>query len=790
MQENKYSDFLFFEDEKPINYREKIEKYLFHWKWFAVCVVLALLAAYIYLRYTPNTYEVAAVILIDEEASGNMSSELSVIEDLGLLGSGKKSIENEIGLLKSSSLMEGVVKELNLNISYFKPGRVQAIEVYKNDVPYKVTFLNTDAAFYAIDTTFSIVPVSATHFKLKNSEGDSSKEYLFGSKVTTNMGPIMVTPTAIATVNESEIEVHMSNMKNIVQGLRSAISVDVLYKKSTLIELKLQTTIRAKGQDILNTLVENYNKNGVEDKNLIGNNTALFINERLSVIESDLLGVDKGVENFKTTNKLTDITSEASIVLENNSLLEKKIIDLNTQMKLADYLSQYTQSNKDQLIPQNLGMSNGNVNASTEKYNELLLERNRLLKTTSEKHPIVQNVNEQLAQLRVGISQGLVNLKSSLKIALNDAMREESSLHSRIYAVPKQEREFRDIQRQQQIIETLYLFLLQKREENAISLAITVPNAKMIDAADGNTKPVGPKRKVIYLVALMLGFVVPFIILYIRFLIDNKVHTSKDVEAVVKSPMFGEIPATKEESKLVVNDHEQSAIAESFRMLRTNLYFMLAGTKVSGKTVFITSTVPGEGKTFISLNLAAVLAMSNKKVLLIGADIRKPKFVEYLNMNFSRGLTHFLMDDTLKPEEVIDHYPKAGFDIVSSGVVPPNPSELLMNGRFDTLITYAQANYDYVIVDTAPVQAVTDTLLLSHHAHVCLYVIRANYLDKRLLEVPEKIANEKRLPNMAIIVNDVNLDRGYGYGAYGYGYGYGYGGDEKKKAWWKKWFKL
>ena len=785
MQENKNTDFLFFEDEKPINYREIIEKYLFHWKWFAACVILALLAAFVYLRYTPNTYEVAAVILIDEEASGSMSSELSVIEDLGLLGSGKKSIENEIGLLKSRSLMESVVKQLNLNCTYYKKGRLHTVELYKNEVPYKITFLNKEVSFYNKDTTFSILPISATNFKLRSSDGTVSKAYVFGSNIKTALGAMIITPTAITSVfKDDEIIVQLSNLKNVVSGLRSAITVDVLYKKSTLIELKLQTKIKSKGQDILNTLVAHYNANGVEDKNLIGNNTALFINERLAVVEGDLLGVDKGVETFKTTNKLTDITSEASIVLENNSLLEKKIIDLNTQLKLADYLGNYISENKEQLIPANLGVANGNVSANTEKYNELLLERNRLLKTTSAKHPIVLNVNEQLMQLRNSIGQGLVNLKSTLKIGLNDAMREESSLHSRIYAVPKQEREFRDIERQQQIIETLYLFLLQKREENAISLAITVPNAKMIDAADGSNIPVSPKRKVIFLAALMLGFIIPFIILYIRFLIDNKVHNSKDVEAVVKAPMFGEIPTTKEESKIVVSGNEQSAIAESFRMLRTNLYFMLASTKVAGKTVFITSTIPGEGKTFISLNLATALALSNKKILLIGADIRKPKLVEYLNMNFGKGLTQFLVDDTLQPQEVIDHYPTGNFDIVSSGAVPPNPSELLMNGRFDELMTYAQANYDYIIVDTAPVQAVTDTLLLSHHAHVCLYIVRANYLDKRLLEVPEKIAKEKRLPNMAIIVNDVDLERGYGYS----GYGYGYGGDESKKAWWKRVF--
>lgn len=793
MQENKNLDFLFIDDEKPVNFREVFEKYLFYWKWFVVGIVCTLLAAFLYLRYTPNTYEVSATILIDEETSGAMPSELSVIEDLGLLGSGKKSIENEIGLLKSRSLMEGVVKELNLNCTYYKKGRVREVELYKNDVPYKITFFNKDSTFYNLDTTFSIIPITATNFKLRNINGNTTENLVFGSKINTSMGAIMITPSEInSKFKDDEIIVQINNVKSLVENLKKSISVDLLYKKSTLIELKLPTGIKKKGQDILNTLVKHYNLNGVEDKNLIGNNTAQFINERLGVIEQDLLGVDKGVESFKTNNKLTDIGSEATLVLESNALLEKKIIDLNTQLKLADYLTQYISEQKDQLIPGNLGMTNGNVNANTEKYNELLLERNRLLKTTSAKHPIVLNVNEQLEQLRRSISQGLVNLKSSLKIGLSDAMREESSLNSRIYAVPKQEREFRDIQRQQQIIETLYLFLLQKREENAISLAITVPNAKMIDAADGSAIPISPKKKIVYLLAILLGVLIPFVFFYIKFLLDNKVHSSKDVEEKIKAPLLGEIPQTKDIQKIVVSENERSGIAESFRMLRTNINFMLANTKVDGKTIFVTSTLPAEGKTFISLNLAAVLALSNKKVLLIGADIRKPKFVEYLNMNFGKGLTNFLIEDTLQPQEVIDHYPQANFDIVSSGVVPPNPSELLMNGRFDVLMSYAQSNYDYVIVDTAPVQLVTDTMLLSHHAHVCLYVIRANYLDKRLLEIPEKIINEKRLPNMAILLNDVRFERSYGYGGYGYGnsYGYGYGEDVPKKSWRERILKL
>ncbi len=775
-----------FVDEEPINYRELIEKYVFHWKWFALGVVVAVVAAFLYLRYTPNTYLVNATILIDDETTGGLPSELSAFEDLGLMGGAKKQLETEMGLLKSRSLMGDVVKELGLNVTYYKKGRMREVEVYKNNLPFNINFLNKDSVFYKTDTSFSIQAISATSYQLKDGDGYTQKEVVFGEKVITDFGNFTITPTDLQNVHVAdEIIVRIQPIKAVAGALRENIQVELLYKKSSLIELSLKNTVKLKAIDILSHLVQQYNKEAVADKNLIGNNTEAFINERLAVIEQDLSAVDKGVETFKTSNKLTDISSEAGIVLEGNAQLEKEVIELHTQLKLANYMGDYLASNPAALIPANLGISDGSVSANSTSYNELLLERNRILKGSSTKHPIIVNLDAQLAQLRASINQGLVNLKSSLEIAIKDAENQERRFNSKIIAVPKQEREFRDIQRQQQIIETLYLYLLQKREENAISLAVTVPNAKVIDVADGSTIPVSPKRKVIYLAAVLLGLLIPFVILYIRFLLDNKVHVSKDVEAVVKAPFLGEVPKTNSETKIVVTEKDRDAVSESFRMLRTNLNFMLAGVTDPSKVIFITSTIPGEGKTFLSLNLAAVLALSNKKVLLVGADVRKPKLNEYLKLNEKLGLTQFLMDTSLKVPDVIHHFSEGKFDILSSGIVPPNPSELLMNGRFDEVLAYGKEHYDYIIVDTAPVKMVTDTLLLSHHANLCLYIIRANYLDKRLLEIPEKMYKEKRLPNMAVVMNDVDMKLGYGYG-YGYGYG-GYGEDVTKKPWWKRW---
>jgi tyrosine-protein kinase Etk/Wzc len=770
-------------DNDTINIREEAEKYLHYWKWFVLGVFIALIGSYLYLRYTPNLYEVSTSILIDDESSGSLPSELAAFEELGLLGGGKKSVENEIGILQSRTLMERVVKQLDLSILYYAQGKVRASEVHKNVLPFKITFLSKDSLFYKRDTIFKLQFVSKNKFKLTSDNEKYSKSYVLGENVTSNIGDFTITPVLFNNMDiDLEYQIKISPLKFVEESLRENISIEVLSKKSSILVLKLKGPIKLKSQEILNELIRQYNNDAVDYKSVIAKNTRLFINDRLAVIEKELSKVDSSVEQFKTSNKLSDIPTEVSIIIENNSDIEKKIIDLNTQLKLADYVSTYIEENTNQLIPANLGLADDGVNSNSQRYNTILLERNRVFKSTGKKNPIIINLDAQIQQLRESISQGLRNLKTSLQITLNEALVQEQNLLTRITSAPGQEREFRDIQRHQQIIETLYLFLLEKREENAISLAVTVPNTKLVDSADGSDIPVSPDKKLIYGIAIMLGLLVPFVIIYILFLFDNKVHTSKDVEAVVKAPFLGDIPKATTEQKVVVSGTDGGSVSEAFRMLRTNVNFMLTNIKKSSKTIYVTSTIPNEGKTFIAINLATALALSNKRVLLIGSDMRKPKIAEYLGVKLrGKGLSRFLIDSNLNVQDIIEHIQETNFDIIQSGIVPPNPSELLMNGRFEDLLAYGKEHYDYLIVDTSPVNMVTDTLLLSQNADLCLYVIRANYLDKRMLEIPKKLYEEKRLPNMALVLNNSDLTKGYGYG-----YGYGNSEESSKKGWLKK----
>ena len=789
-EDNKYKTFYIDDNNKQddnFNIREAIEKYTYHYKWFLLGVTVALIAAFLYLRYATYQYQVSTTILItDEENNRGLNSEVSAFEDLGLVADSQISLDTEMGILKSRTLMERVIKELGLQVSYYKKSRFGNKEVYKNGVPFNINLFVEDSILYKLDTIFSISARSATQFDLIDGDGDEVKKCIFGETIKCKFGNLVVTPKNIKDVDlDQEISVKIRPLDRVVIGYLKKINIAPESNESNLLQLSLQDPVKDKAEDILDNLVSRYINDEIEFKKKIASSTDSFIKNRIENISVELTNIDMGVETYKSRNRLSDMASEAGIVFQSNANLNNQIVELNSQIKLIDYMIDYMKTNKDDLIPANMGAISATASQNTLNYNRLVLERNRLLKGANKDNPILVNLNDQIVRLRQSIEQSLYNSRSSLDISLKEIRGQERRLSSQIYSAPKKEREITDIKRQQQIIESLYLYLLQKREESSISLAVTTPNAKVIDKAYGSNMPVSPQNIIVYFMALILGFVIPFVIIYIRMSLDNKVHTHEDIETVVKAPILGDIPTTKSKKKVIISEKDRSNVAEAFRLFRTNLNFMLPGNTKEAKTIFITSTLATEGKTFIAINLASALALLNKKVLLIAADIRKPKINAYLNIKQEKGkgLSHFLIDNSMKVKDLIVHHDQTNLDIVQTGNIPPNPSELLTNGRFDEVMAYGRANYDYVVVDTAPVSAVTDTLLVGHHADVFVYVVRANFLDKRLLRVPKMMHENKRLPNMAILINDTNYEKqGYGYG------GYGYEEYQSKKSWFKRLF--
>jgi capsular exopolysaccharide synthesis family protein len=757
------------EKKDTIDLREIFDNYFRHWKWLLLGLFIALTCAFLYLKNATYQYEVYSSILINDQETGDGSySELSVFQDLGLLGVPKTTLDTEMGVLKSRKLMEKVIKKLGLNFTYYVQDNFRTKEVYQNNVPFKVNILLKDSLVEHLKTVFTVRVDTDSKFTLLDADASTLTKGIFGERVVCEFGDLIITPKDLSAMEHGqEITVQVRPVEDIAIDYATRLKIVPENTKSKLLIISLQDQVPAKAEAVLDNLVRFYNENANTYKSQIAQSADEFIKMRIDEISTELASYDQGVETYKIDNKLSNMTSETDIILSSNAKIENQIVEFTSQLKLITYISEFMTTNTDNLIPANLGMVDEITSNNAENYNKLLLERNRLSTGANTRNPVIINLNDQIDRLRASIMQSLKNYKSSLQISINEAKRQEGRLSSKIYDAPKEEREIKDIQRQQQIYETLYLYLLQKREENSISLAGTAPIAKIIDTAYSIKQPVYPRKMIVLVVAGLLGLLIPIFIIFVFSLFDNKIHSIDDIEDIVKAPLLGDIPKSTSKKKIVVSKFEQNSVAESFRLLRTNLDHILSNTKVIKKVIFVTSTISGEGKTFVAINLAATYALLNKKVLLIGTDLRSPSLASTLGIKHNKGLSHYLDDADVQIEDIILKLENPHIDILDAGIVAPNPSELLTNERFNDVISYAKEHYDYVIVDTSPVHAVTDTLLISDYSDLTIYVIRANHLDKRLLKIPQKLYANNRLPNMAVLLNGTDpkvAASNYGYG--------------------------
>lgn len=765
-------------NKTKFNLREFIEKYLYHWKWFVASVIIAIVGSFLYLRYATPQYHVEAIILIYDKENESITSEISAFRDLGIDVNNNSKFSTEMGVLRSRSLTENVVSKLGLNKMYYRQGRIHDIELYGNSLPFKLNFFNKDSLLHKTDTLISIIPTSKTKFDLLDAQDKVIGNHLFGENVKSDIADFTITPTETMAIEVGlKINFIIKPLSAVAEQYRSKLRIEQIDRETNLILISIVDPVKEKAEDIVKLLIQEYNLEGISDKTLIAENTEKFINERIEGIFEELTTLDSNTQDYKSSNYLTDIDSESRLIINTTSDLQKEALDLNTQLKLVGYMADFINNKDNELIPTNLGLSNMTLNESATQYNEILMERNRLLKGANSQNPIIANLESQLLDLKRSISQSLSNLESSLSISLNDLRRQENMLNSKITAIPKQERALKDIERQQQIVETLYLYLLEIREENAIKLAVKAPNAKVIDAPYGSNRPVSPKRMLVLFIGLVLGLLIPFIFLNISFLLNNKVNDISDIESVISAPILGEIPRFNHLSNYSLKQDDKSPLVEALRALRTNIDFVLLKNKKASKNIFISSTIEGEGKTSLSVNLSKILALSSKKVLLIEGDMRKPSVAKILNVNNKEGLSNYLTDDSITPEALIETV-SLNFDFLQIGAVPPNPSELIMNGRIDQLFKYANNKYDYVIVDTSPVGIVTDTILLSQNrTDLFIYLVRANYLDKRMLKIPKKLYESNQLDNMTIVLNSSEPRLAYGYNQI-----YGL----SRKPWWKR----
>ena len=740
----------------------------------ALCISFC--CAYYYIKITPPLYNASALIIIKDNLKSGISEELKAVSDLGIVGnSSTNNPENEIFIIKSRKIISRVVHSLELNISYFDEQGANTVDAYKNS-PIRLNFLDENNIQTNIDTAFVVSFTEKNRFSIKNSEGEILRSAYFDEIINSqDLGSFKINKNLLVSdigPLRGDVLVVVKPINDAVTNYIERIIVSAVSELSSILKLEINGANRIKAEDILDELIKQYNLDAIIDKNEVSKKTKEFIEERLTSMTIELGLIQDKLKDFKTDFGVSMFSKQAEIAIESISDYDAIIVKLKTQLTLVEWakndLKKHAQNYE--ILPGNLGFSDQITSKAINDYNELVLEKQRLQTNSGEKNPRLIIVQERIQVLRENLYKNLENVKSSINIQLRKALKESKVAQAKIAQIPLIERGLIDVERQKVIYSELFSYLLRKKEETAISLAITVSNAKIIDVAYSSEDSVSPKKIIIYLIALLAGLIIPLLSIYVKFLLNTKIHNRKDIEDNLSIPYLGDIPNSESPEKIIVKTETRTSVAEAFGLLRTNLSFMLPKTSGAsrGKTIFITSTISGEGKSFVSLNLAATMALTNKKVLLLGLDLRAPRITDYLSIPDRKGVTNYILDDKLTLKELIFNVPDIkNLDIISSGLIPPNPSELLLNDRVKHLLETAKSDYDLIIVDTAPVSMVSDTLLIADLADLFLYVTRANHSDKKMLIVPQTLHKEKKLPNMAIVLNCTDSKRGYGYG-YGY----------------------
>ncbi len=792
--------------EENIDVKELLFKYLIHWPWFVGAVIACLITAWVYLYTSTPVYNISATVLIKDDKKGGSAGMLSGLESLGLDGmvSSSQNIDNEIELLRSKTIVKEVVEDLGLYISYTDEDEFPSRNMYKTSpVQVSLTPQEADLLEEPMIVEMTLQPQGSMDVTVKIEDDEYQKHFeKLPAVFPTERGTLafFLTPDSVLSSKRTLEETTDSEKttRNITATINKPLAVAKGYCKNMTIEPTSKTTSVAvislknsnvqRGKDFINKLLEMYNINTNNDKNEVAQKTAEFINERISIISKELGSTEKDLESFKRGAGITDLTSDAQIALTGSAEYEKKRVENQTQINLLQDLQKYMRNEGYEVLPSNIGLQDVNLAAAINRYNDVLVERKRLLRTSTENNPTIINLDTSISAMKENVQVSLDRVLRGLFITKADLDREASRYSRRISEAPGQEREFVSIARQQEIKAGLYLMLLQKREENAITLAATANNAKIIDDAIADDAPVSPKGKMIYLIALVLGVGIPVGVIYLLELTKFKIEGRADVEKLTSAPIVGDIPLTDEkQGAIAVFENQNNLMSETFRNVRTNLQFMLGNDK---KVILVTSTVSGEGKSFISGNLAISLSLLGKKVVIVGLDIRKPGLNKVFNISKrEQGITQYLANPEKNLMDLVQLSDVSkNLYILPGGTVPPNPTELLARDGLDKAIETLKKNFEYVILDTAPVGMVTDTLLIGRVADLSVYVCRADYTRKNEYTLINELIDGNKLPNLCTVINGLDLKKRkygyyYGYGKYGkyygygkrYGYGYGYG---------------
>lgn len=760
-------------DKEKLNIREIVDKYISRWPWFAVAVAMAIVVGLFYARMQMDIYEVTASLLVLDPTKGGSMSQTALVSQLNNIGltTTPSMANDEEKILNSSVLMKKVVWRLQLYTKYTHS------EWLKKQDLYTATPL-----FVHLDSISLVHLQGKMQLKVTN---ENRKMVITGTYLGENFiihpnefPSSYLTPAGKLTLfinhNVSAIyplEIDINNPARVAKSIAGNSLLTIVSKDADVINLTLQTTNMNKGQDILNVLGDVYNEDYVEQIGKSAKSSAAFLDERLRLLSGELNDVEMNVENYKQTNNLTNIDADAQMYLGKSSGYDTQHSTVINQLNLISYVRDFMKNpvNKSAIVP-NLGLTDAGLLNVIQRYNDLIINKEQIAKASSEENPALKAVELQIQTARKAILESVESAYRGLQITNQDLSAQRSIVSSKLREIPRQEREFVEIKRQQQVKESLYLFLLQKREDASLNMAVTAPKGRIINAPDYGQQ-VAPRTSLILFVALFLGLLVPFLFFYLKDLIHNAIVTRQDVEKLTQIPILGEIDHVTSSDRLIDFNAATSTTSELFRLLRTNLQFVMSNAYQ--KVVVITSTEQGEGKSLVSANMAAILSMADKKVLLVELDLRRPHLAEYLNINHTQGVSDYLSGKNFDVNKCIQNmtgYPN--LFVLLAGDIPSNPNELLMNDKLDRLINYLKDEYDYILIDSAPVGMVSDTFLLNRLVNINLYICRSGYTDKRSLGFVNQIQKEERMANIYLVINDVPMrsHRYYYKNTYGYSF--------------------
>ena len=763
-----------------------------NWYWFVLSLIIFGSLGAIYLRYTTPMYQSTAKLLIkDESGSNRRGQSLQNMSNLGII-SNSTGIDNEMEILTSHSLAEDAIRDLKLYVNYSTKGRVKDVILYRNqplnvdvdpghleklNAPIDLT-ITKDSIFYIVSGTY-YVPTN-----------DNSNEgpYSINRKIT-NLPATIATRAGIITIssnyghtlkNSDVLNVSILSPRMAANKYTSELQVSQTAKSTSIAQLQLTDEVPQRSLDYLKQLAIVYNRQANEDKNTIALRTDKFINDRLSKINTELGKTEGELQNYKQKNGIVELQMNAGNSVANQNNSELKLADVETQIELFNTIAREVESssrNLTQVIPSNVGLDDQSSTSLINKYNELVLERNRLLRSASESSPVVEPLTAQIRELNGNIRRAIAAARQNLLIQRDAVSAQVNKYNGQVAETPQQERMLTQIDRQQEVKSGLYLMLLQKREENSISLAATADKGKLIDDPQLVGK-ISPKSTSIMMVALLIGLVIPILVILVLQFFRYKIEGHDDVARLTKLPIIADVAVASNKAKgkadIVVHENQNNQMEEIFRSMRTNLQFML---KEGQKVVLFTSSTSGEGKTFNAANLSVSFGLLGKKVILVGLDIRRPRLAELFGINdHKHGITNLLVKDNPTAEELQEQILPSGvnknLDLLMAGPIPPNPAELIARNSLDIIINLLKEKYDYIMIDTAPVGLVTDTLQIARVVDASIYMCRADYTPKSSFNLINALANENKFPNMAIVLNGIDMSKRkysyyYGYGGYG-----------------------